>query len=115
MNVAAADTFVASLGVEAYGVGGRVRDELIGRPVKDFDYVVRGVSLHTLGRALASTGARVAPLKLRNGQQAGWRASKKGIGCVEIVLPRTEISTGPGQGDFALIVGPDLSLDEDCK
>jgi hypothetical protein len=64
MNVAAADTFVASLGVEAYRVGGSVRDELMGRPAKDADYVVRGESLDALRDKLVRGGARIARLKL---------------------------------------------------
>jgi tRNA nucleotidyltransferase/poly(A) polymerase len=114
MNVAAADTFVASLGVEAYRVGGSVRDELMGRPAKDADYVVRGESLDALRDKLVRGGARIARLKLRDGQHVGWRATKKGVGCVEIVLPRTEISTGPGQGDFAIVPNSALTLEQDC-
>jgi tRNA nucleotidyltransferase/poly(A) polymerase len=38
-----ADQFIGSLGVEAYRVGGSVRDEIIGKRPKDADYIVRGV------------------------------------------------------------------------
>lgn len=108
------DQFVASLGFEAYRVGGANRDILLGRRVADADYMVRGVSLPELRSALAATGAKVSKLQLRNGAHVGWRAAKKGVGSVEIVLPRAEFSTGPGPGDFEIRVDPSLGTHEDA-
>lgn len=112
---------MASLGVEAYRVGGSVRDELLGRPAKDADYMVRGVRLFDLGsvlrKALADGGypkPSVKPLVLRDGRQAGWRVSARGLGCIEITMPRTERSTGPGHRDFEIVIDPDLTLAEDA-
>jgi tRNA nucleotidyltransferase (CCA-adding enzyme) len=111
------DDFIASLGVEAYRVGGSVRDELIGRRVKDADYMVRGQSLFALGSALGAVadGAAVTPLKLRDGRQVGYCVHKRGLGLIEIALPRTEVSTGPGHRDFEIVVEPSLSLEDDAK
>jgi tRNA nucleotidyltransferase/poly(A) polymerase len=105
MQIERADNFMRSLGVEAYRVGGSVRDEIIGRRPKDPDYMVRGVSLADLGRILP----KARPLKLRDGRQVGWR-----VGEIEVVLPRREVSTGSGHRDFRIEVDPGLSLAEDA-
>jgi tRNA nucleotidyltransferase (CCA-adding enzyme) len=112
--IEAADTFIHDLGIEAYRVGGSVRDEVLGRRIKDADYMVRGVTLRELGKLLARTDADASPLKLRDGRQAGWRAAKKGMGLVEIMLPRTDISTGPAHTDFEIVLDPNLSVKEDA-
>jgi tRNA nucleotidyltransferase/poly(A) polymerase len=127
-SVERTDNFMAALGAEAYRVGGSVRDELLGRKVKDADYMVRGVDLFKLGGDL-STAARalgytermaVTPLKLRDGRQAGWRVSARGLGLVEVVLPRTEVPREalPGENThraFDIKVNPEVSLYEDAQ
>lgn len=110
------DTFIASLKLEAYRVGGSVRDELLGRRPKDADYVIRNASLPELHRALDfGHDGRVTPLKLRDGRQVGWRAAMDGLGLMEIALPRTEVSTGPGHRDFEIVVEPGLPLERDAE
>lgn len=111
-----ADNYIASLGVEAYRVGGSVRDEILERRVKDADYMVRGLDLGALGDVMSEVDpqVQVTPLKLRDGRQAGWRAFRKGMGLVEVVLPRTEVSTGTGHRDFEIVVDHRLSLEEDA-
>jgi tRNA nucleotidyltransferase (CCA-adding enzyme) len=108
------DNFMARLGVEAYRVGGSVRDEILGRRVKDFDYVVRGVGYAELGRKLLAAGAKPTPITDRNGRALGWRA-RDGKVDVEITLPRKEVSTGEGHRDFDIVMDPSLSLSEDAK
>jgi tRNA nucleotidyltransferase (CCA-adding enzyme) len=113
------DTFVRTLGLEAYRVGGSVRDEVLGRKNKDCDYVIRNATLDVIYRRLMAKGDgiekyAVTPLKLRDGRQAGWRVAGRGLGLVEIVLPRTEVSTGPGHRDFEIVVSPSLELSEDA-
>lgn len=109
------DSFIASLGVEAYRVGGSVRDELLGRAVKDADYMVRGVPMRDLGTLLKEKSPKkVTPLILRDGRQAGWRA-----GNIEVVLPRTERPRMPRKGEnvhraFEIVVDPALTLAEDA-
>jgi tRNA nucleotidyltransferase (CCA-adding enzyme) len=111
-----ADRYIASLGLEAYRVGGSVRDELLNRKPKDADYVVRNASIAEVKAALeANVGAKATPLKLRDGRQVGWRAGLRDAGLVEIALPRTEVSTGPGRQDFEIVVQPGLGLEEDAK
>jgi tRNA nucleotidyltransferase/poly(A) polymerase len=114
------DTFMASTGLETYRVGGSVRDDLLGRKVKDCDYMIRCAPLREIRGRLHEAGKdvekfSVAPLVLRDGRQAGWRVSGRGLGLVEIVLPRTEVSTGPGHRDFQIVLDPNLSLEEDAK
>lgn len=125
MQIERADSFVSSLGLESYRVGGSVRDELLGRPAKDADYMIRGVPLIELGDRLRDRRAdfdkyAVKPLTLRDGRQAGWRVSGKGLGVIEIVLPRTEIPREPMPGEnrhraFDIIVNPDVTLAQDAE
>lgn len=105
MSVTASDNYMKSLGLDAYRVGGSVRDEIMGKAPKDADYMVRGVSLSELKAALGDA----SPLKLRDGQHVGYRK-----GNIEIVLPRREVSTGPGHGDFKIVVEPTLALAHDA-
>src|SRR5688500_1436250 len=101
------DTFVSTLGLEAYRVGGSVRDEILGRKHTDADYVVRNATLDEIYRRLYEKADSIgrfwgAPLTLRDGRQAGWRVGGRGRALVEIVLPRTAVSTGPGHRDFEI-------------
>jgi tRNA nucleotidyltransferase (CCA-adding enzyme) len=112
--------FVHSLGLGAYLVGGAVRDELLGRPHKDQDFVVPGVGYDELRRALEPHG-KVEPLEVA-GQQVGLRlyprdpelraAARAGI---EFAPPRSERSTGPGRHDFEIVAAADIPLDEDMR
>ena len=85
---------------EIYEVGGSLRDELLGRVVKDVDFLVRGHSidelLTTLRRYGPSEELRVA------GRLVGVRfrpsfGPKEGI---EIVPPRRESPIRPGEPDY---------------
>jgi tRNA nucleotidyltransferase/poly(A) polymerase len=96
-----ADDFMASLDLpEVYRVGGSVRDELLGRPSRDYDDMVRGASIEQITEALLKAEVRsVRPLKLRDARQVGVRFAHA-WGLTEVVLPRKEVSTGPGHRDF---------------
>ena len=50
------EEFVRGLGLDAYLVGGAVRDELLGLESKDADFVVPGVDYEGLRAALAPHG-----------------------------------------------------------
>jgi tRNA nucleotidyltransferase/poly(A) polymerase len=50
------EDFVRGLGLDAYLVGGAVRDELLGLDSKDADFVVPGVDYDGLRRALDPHG-----------------------------------------------------------
>ena len=112
------EDFVRGLHLDAYLVGGAVRDELLGRDSKDADFVVPGLDYEGLHSALEPygkveelevagrrVGARLHPRdpKLRRLAPAG----------IEFAPPRAERSTGPGRHDFEIFADPELPLEAD--
>ena len=112
------EDFVRGLALDAYLVGGAVRDELLGLESKDADFVVPGVDYDGLRRALQPHG-RVEDLEVA-GRMVGARlyprdeqvraAAPAGI---EFAPPRAERSTGPGRHDFEIVADPALSIEDD--
>ncbi|HMI29047.1 MAG TPA: HD domain-containing protein [Gaiellaceae bacterium] len=112
------EDFVRGLALDAYLVGGAVRDELLGLESKDADFVVPGVDFDGLRRALEPHG-RVQELEVA-GRRVGARlypndknvraAAPAGI---EFAPPRAERSTGPGRHDFEIVADPSLSIEDD--
>lgn len=97
---------------EAYGVGGSVRDELMGRPINDLDILVCHVPADELQSLLESLG-RVELV----GKNFGVFVFKP-TGSeehYEIALPRREKSTGIGHGDFDVQVDHNIPIEEDLK
>ncbi len=82
-------------------VGGAVRDELLGLPVKDRDWVVTDATPETLLRQGFRPVGRDFPVFLH--PETG----------EEYALARTERKTGPGYHGFDFHAGPDVSLEED--
>jgi tRNA nucleotidyltransferase (CCA-adding enzyme) len=116
--VKAVEDYVASLGLDAYVVGGAVRDELLGRESKDADFLVPGEDIAGLRRALEPHG-RVADLVVA-GRPVGLRLYPRERGLrrlvpagIELAPPRRERSTGPGRHDFEIVVDPEASVEED--
>jgi tRNA nucleotidyltransferase/poly(A) polymerase len=112
--------YVRSLDLDAWLVGGAVRDELLGKPVKDADFVVPGVGHEDLRAALASHG-RVEDLVVA-GQRVGVRLYPRDAAArelapagIEFAPPRVERSTGPGRHDFQIVADPELPLEEDMR
>lgn len=86
---------------KTYSVGGSVRDELLGKEVSDFDYVVTATK-EEFEKVFpeAPLVGKDFPVYLVNGD--------------EVALSRTEKSTGNGYGDFVLeAVG--VSIEDDLK
>ena len=112
------EDFVRGLALDAYLVGGAVRDEQLGLESKDADFVVPGVDYDGLRRALEPHG-RVEELEVA-GRRVGARlypndrnvraAAPAGI---EFAPPRGERSTGPGRHDFEIVADPSLSIEDD--
>jgi putative nucleotidyltransferase with HDIG domain len=116
----AIEDYVRSLGLDAYLVGGAVRDELLGLESKDADFLVPGVDHAGLRAALAPHG-RVADLEVA-GQLVGARLfpsdraiRKLAPSGIEFAPPRAERSTGPGRHDFEIVAGADISVEDDMR
>ena len=89
--------------MKTYLVGGSVRDQLLGLPVQDRDYVVVGADpAEMLRQGFKPVGADF-PVFLHPETHA------------EYALARTERKTGPGYKGFRFHAAPDVSLEEDLK
>lgn len=112
--------YVHSLGLDAYVVGGAVRDELLGLPVRERDFVVPGVGHAELRAALAPHG-RVEDLVVAD-QRVGVRLHPSDRAAralqpagIEFTPPRVERSTGPGRHDFEIVADAAITLEEDMR
>lgn len=89
--------------MDAYLVGGSVRDELLGLPVQDRDYVVVGADpQRMLQEGYKPVGADF-PVFLHPQTHE------------EYALARTERKTGPGYKGFSFHAAPDVTLEQDLK
>jgi putative nucleotidyltransferase with HDIG domain len=110
--------YVRSLGLDAYVVGGAVRDELLGIAHADEDFLVPGVDHAGLRAALEPHG-RVQDMEV-HGQLVGVRFYPRdreirelAPAGIELTPPRQERSTGPGHRDFEIVAGPSVSIADD--
>ena len=87
--------------MQVYLVGGAVRDELLGLPVKERDWVVVGSTREELLRMKYREVGRDFPVFLHP-------ASKE-----EYALARLERKVAPGYRGFAVEFGPEVTLEED--
>jgi tRNA nucleotidyltransferase (CCA-adding enzyme) len=89
--------------VKTYAVGGSVRDELLGLPVADRDYVVVGASPEDMiARGFKPVG-KDFPVFLHPRTHE------------EHALARTERKTGRGYKGFAVYAAPDVTLEQDLE
>ncbi len=110
--------YVRSLGIDAYVVGGAVRDEMLGIPHRDEDFLVPGVDQEGLREVLEPHG-RVEDMEV-HGQLVGVRLHPRdprlralAPSGIELTPPRAERSTGPGHRDFAIASHASIELEED--
>ena len=87
--------------VRVYRVGGSVRDELLGRPVVDHDYVVVGATPETMLASGFRPVGRDFPVFLHPETNE------------EYALARTERKHGHGYRGFQFFASPDVTLEED--
>jgi tRNA nucleotidyltransferase (CCA-adding enzyme) len=87
--------------VKTYCVGGAVRDELLGRPVKDRDYVVVGATPEEMIRQGYKPVGKDFPVFLHPRTQE------------EYALARTERKTARGYHGFEFRTAPDVTLEQD--
>jgi tRNA nucleotidyltransferase (CCA-adding enzyme) len=89
--------------MKVYSVGGSVRDELLGLPVQDRDYVVVGADPgEMVKRGFRPVGTDF-PVFLHPDTHE------------EYALARTERKTAPGYKGFAFRAAPDVTLEDDLK
>jgi len=87
--------------MQVYLVGGAVRDELLGLPVKERDWVVVGGSREELARAGYREVGRDFPVFLHPDSHE------------EYALARRERKVAPGYRGFKVEFGPEVTLEED--
>ena len=87
--------------MKKYLVGGCVRDRLLGRPIKDRDWVVVGASVDQMLAEGYQQVGKDFPVFLHPETKE------------EYALARTERKTGPGYTGFAFHAAPDVTLEED--
>jgi len=87
--------------VKAYVVGGAVRDELLGLPVQDRDYVVVGATPEEMTAAGFRPVGRDFPVFLHPETHE------------EYALARTERKSGRGYKGFTVYSAPDVTLEQD--
>ncbi|HZQ60756.1 MAG TPA: multifunctional CCA addition/repair protein [Casimicrobiaceae bacterium] len=89
--------------MKIYRVGGSVRDELLGRPVVDHDWVVVGSSPEEMIAAGFRPVGRDFPVFLHPRTKE------------EYALARTERKSGRGYHGFDFFASPDVTLEEDLR
>lgn len=89
--------------MKIYAVGGSVRDELIGRPIHDNDYVVVGSSIEEMLSLGYKQVGKEFPVFLH--PETG----------EEYALARKEVKSGDKHTDFKFEFGPDVTLEEDLR
>ena len=89
--------------MKVYLVGGSVRDELLGLPVQDRDYVVVGADPAEMQRQGYRPVGADFPVFLHPETHE------------EYALARTERKTGPGYKGFSFHAAPDVTLEDDLK
>src|SRR5512146_2243756 len=89
--------------MKVFLVGGAVRDQLLGVPVSDRDYVVVGARPDDLLREQYKPVGKDFPVFLH--PQTG----------EEYALARTERKTGRGYHGFAFDTSPDVTLEDDLR
>jgi tRNA nucleotidyltransferase (CCA-adding enzyme) len=114
------EEYVRSLDLDAYVVGGAVRDELLGLDSKDADFLVPDVDTQRLKELLAPHGrvedlvvaGRLVGVRLYPRDRSVRPVARAGI---EFAPPRKEVSTGPGRHDFEIVADASLSVEDDMR
>lgn len=89
--------------MEIYLVGGAVRDQLLGYPIKERDYVVIGASPKEMLKQGFRLIGKDFPVFLHPKTHE------------EYALARTERKIGPGYKGFSCYAAPDVTLEEDLQ
>jgi len=89
--------------LKTYLVGGAVRDELLGRPVKERDYVVVGSTTEEMEKLGYKPVGKDFPVFLHPKTHE------------EYALARTERKSGRGYKGFTVHAAPDVTLEDDLR
>ena len=89
--------------MKTYVVGGAVRDELLGLPLKDRDHVVVGATPEEMVRRGFKPVGKDFPVFLHPETHE------------EYALARTERKSGPGYKGFTVHAAPEVTLEDDLK
>ncbi|OUR84973.1 multifunctional CCA tRNA nucleotidyl transferase/2'3'-cyclic phosphodiesterase/2'nucleotidase/phosphatase [Cycloclasticus sp. 44_32_T64] len=89
--------------MEIYLVGGAVRDQLLGYPFKDRDYVVVGATVEQMIRQGFTPVGKDFPVFLHPETKA------------EYALARTERKSGVGYKGFDIYASPEVTLEQDLQ
>ncbi|MEX2198770.1 MAG: hypothetical protein WD886_08150 [Burkholderiales bacterium] len=94
---------VRAVRVKSYVVGGAVRDELLGLPVADRDWVVVGATPEAMAQLGFRPVGKDFPVFLHPQTHE------------EYALARTERKSGRGYKGFTVYAAPDVTLDDDLR
>jgi len=99
---------------EVYLVGGAVRDLLIRRETKDYDFLVRRIPAETLGAFLKKHG-KVSWVGKQFGVFKFYPKDLEVEEAIDVALPRTEASFSHSGGyrDFDIVSDPELPVEAD--
>ncbi len=104
---------IYSLGGKVYEVGGAVRDRFLKLPHKDSDLLVTHVSIDLLTRTLKKFGDIQTVGKSFGVIKFYPRQTPQT--CIDIALPRKEVSTGAGHRDFQVDFDPYIPVEIDLS
>ena len=91
------------MGIKTYLVGGAVRDELLGLPIKDRDWVVAGATPKDMIKQGFRPIGQDFPVFLHPDTKE------------EYALARTEKKSGHGYAGFTFYTSPEISVEEDLQ
>lgn len=102
---------ILAAGGRVYLVGGCVRDDLLGRELKDLDLIITKIPFEKLNTLLKQSGR----INLVGKSFGIIKFRSRQIPEIEfdIALPRKERSTGVGHRDFEVDFDPNLPIEED--
>jgi tRNA nucleotidyltransferase (CCA-adding enzyme) len=114
------EDYIRSLNLDAYVVGGAVRDQILGVDAKDADFLVPGLDIEGLRAALLPHGGTeeltVAGRAVGVRHYPRDRSLRASVPAgIELAPPRREVSTGPGRHDFEIVVDPGASVTDDLQ
>ena len=102
--------------LEIYLVGGMVRDALLGKKSKDFDFVFKNISKSKLEKALKSLKGHVDLVGKNFGVYKFMPGNSNLKEPIDIAFPRTEFAAGTGgYKDFKIQADPKLPIEDDLS